>query len=163
MAQQPPAAPPPPPPPPSTGPYGGIPGYGVRPGGVTTSAILLFVIGGLRVLIFLISLIAVIGAGDELAGIAGAGTFIGIAVVVVLIAITAGILQIIGGVNTLRLRRLGRILGLTGTIIGIALGVLGLIGGASSGGSILFAVLFLIGDIAIVVLLAQNSRYLTNP
>jgi hypothetical protein len=161
MAQQPPAPPPPPPPP--TGPYGA--GYGVRPGGVTTSAILLFVVGGLRVLIFLISLIAVIGAGDELAGIAGAGTFIGIAVVVVLIAITAGILQIIGGVNTLRLRRLGRILGLTGTIIGIALGVLGLLGGSSggSGSSVLFAVLFLIGDIAIVVLLAQNGRYLTNP
>jgi hypothetical protein len=163
MAQQPPAPPPPPPPP--TGPYGGAPGYGVRPGGVTTSAILLFVVGGLRVLIFLISLIAVIGAGDELAGIAGAGTFIGIAVVVVLIAIAAGILQIIGGANTLGLRRRGRVLGLTGTIIGMALGVLGLIGGSTggSGSSVVFAVLFLIGDIAIIVLLAQNGRYLTNP
>lgn len=162
MAQQPPAPPPPPPPP--TGPYGGTPGYGTRPGGVTTTSIVLFVVGGLRVIIFLISLIAVIGAGSELAGISGAGTFIGIAVVVVLIAIAAGILQIIGGANTLRLRRRGRVLGLTGTIIGIALGVLGLIGGASGGGTnVVFTALFLIGDIAIVVLLAQNGRFLTNP
>jgi hypothetical protein len=161
MAQQPPAPPPPPPPP--TGPYGGAPGYGIRPGGVTATSVLLFVIGGLRVVIFLISLIAVIGAGSELAGISGAGTFIGIAVVVVLIAIAAGVLQILGGANILRMRRRGRALGLTGTIIGIALGVLGLLSGSSGGASILFAVLFLIGDIAVVVLLAQNARYLTNP
>jgi hypothetical protein len=167
MAQQPPPPPPPPPPlPPAGGPvYGGVPAYGARPAGVTAVSVLLFVVGGIRGVFALFALVVVAGAGGELAGIPGAGAFIGVAILVVLITVGAAVLQIIGGVHTMRLRRRGRALGLTGAIIGMAIGILGLVGGASdgSGGTIVFAVLFLIGDIAIIVLLAQNARYLTNP
>ena len=133
---------------------------------MTAVSVLLFVVGGLRGLFALFALVVVAGAGGELAGIQGAGAFIGVAIIVVLITVAAAVLQIIGGVHTMRLRRRGRALGLTGAIIGMAIGILGLVGGASSdgsGGTIVFAVLFLIGDIAIIVLLAQNARYLTNP
>jgi hypothetical protein len=142
-----------------------VPAYGARPGGITAASVLLFVVGGLRGVFALIALVLVAGAGGELAGIPGAGAFIGVAIVIILITIGAAILQIIGGAQTLRLRRRGRVLGLTGTIIGLAIGVLGLIGGLSdgAGASVIFTILFLIGDIAIIVILAQNARYLTNP
>jgi hypothetical protein len=162
MAQEPPA--PPPPPPPAPGPYEA--GYPARPSGVTTASVLLFVVGSLRSVLLLLTLIVVIGASGEISGLPGGGAAIGVAVVVVLIGMGAAVLQIIGGVGTMRLRRRGRTLGLAGSIIGIALGVLGLVSGASggaTGAAIVIAVLFLIGDIAIVVLLAQSSRYLTNP
>ncbi|MGH2674921.1 MAG: hypothetical protein ACRDKA_11525 [Actinomycetota bacterium] len=165
MAQQPPAPPPPPPPPP-TGPYAGAPGYAARPGGVTAAAVLLFAVGGLRGLLMLLSLIVVIGASGDISGLPGAGAAIGIAVVVVLIGLLAAVLQIVGGVGTMQLRRRGRTLGLTGSIIGIALGVLALLGAASGGAtavSVVIALLFLFGDIAIIVTLSQNGRFLTNP
>jgi hypothetical protein len=168
MAQQPPPPPPPPPPPaqPPGGPvYGGVPAYGARPSGVTAAAVVMFVVGGLRSVLGLIALIAVIGAGGQLSGIPGAGAFIGVAVIIVLITIGAAVLQILGGTHTLRLRRRGRAIGLTGTIIGLAIGVLGLVGGASDGqaGALVVTLLFIIGDVVIIVLLAQNGRYLTNP
>ncbi|HZB04804.1 MAG TPA: hypothetical protein VE737_10850 [Actinomycetota bacterium] len=167
MAQQPPAPPPPPPPePPPGGPvYSGRPAYAARPGGLTASAVLLLVVGGLRAVLALIGLIAIAGAGDQLAGIPGAGAAIGVAVVIVLIVVAAGVLQILGGVQILRLRRRGRPFGLTGTIIGLVVGLLGLVGSLAdgAGASAIFTILFLIADIVIIVLLVQNGRYLTNP
>jgi hypothetical protein len=171
MAQQPPAPPPPPPPPPPPGPppggpvYSGGPAYATRPGGLTVSAVLLLVVGGLRAVLALIALIAIAGAGDQLAGIPGAGAAIGVAVVIVLIVVAAGILQILGGIQILRLRRRGRAFGLTGTIIGLVVGLLGLVGSLAdgAGASVIFTILFLIADIVIIVLLVQNGRYLTNP
>ena len=163
MAQQPPAPPPPPPP---TGPYGGAPGYAARPSGVTTASVLLFVVGGLRGALMLLSLIVVIGASGEISGLPGAGAVIGIAVVVILIGMLAAVFQIMGGVATMRLRRRGRALGVAGSIIGIIIGVLALVGGASGGTtgvSVVINLLFLSGDIAILVLLSQSARYLTNP
>jgi hypothetical protein len=54
------------------------------------------------------------------------------------------------------------VIGLSGTIVGLALALFGVLGGGG-GGAVVIGVLLLLGDIAIIVLLAQNSRYLTNP
>jgi hypothetical protein len=169
MAQQPPAPPPPPPPPgpPPGGPvYAGGPAYGARPSALTAAAVIMFVIGGLRTLIYLLGIILILGASGEISELAGGGVggLIAIAVVFALVAVVAGILQILGGTHTLRLRRRGRVLGLTGTIIGLALALYGLLtGGGGNAGGVVISLLLLLGDIAIIVLLAQNSRYLTNP
>lgn len=161
MAQQPP--PPPPPPPPAGGPvYGGVPAYGTRPGGVTTASVLLFVAGGLGGLVYLIALVAILGASGQLSDFGVSGGLIGVFVLVALIGIAGAVLQIMGGVHTLRLRRRGRALGLTGTIMGLVLALLSVLGGGNAL-AVIIAVLLLIADITIIVLLAQSGRYLTNP
>jgi hypothetical protein len=163
MAQQPPAQQPPAPPPPP--PIPGQPAAGQRPASATTAAILLFTVGILRGILMLIGLIAIIGASGEIAGLEGAGAFIGIFVVVVLIGIAAAVLQIMGGVQTLQLRARGFALGLTGTIIGLVLGVLslaGTLGGSGQAGSAVIVALLLIGDVVILIYLGQARRFMTS-
>jgi len=157
MAQQPPAPPPPPP----TGPSGGA--YGARPGSVTGAGILLIILGSLRGLLGLIALIAILGATEEITDELGGGALT-IGIVSVLIALIVGLLQILGGVNTLRLRRRGFVLGLTGSIIGVILVLLGLVSGTAAAGglALVVAVLVLLGDIAAIIMLTQSSRYLTQ-
>jgi hypothetical protein len=159
VAQQPPPPPPSYPPPPPPAPGGQYPG--ARPGTVAGVGILLIILGSLRGLFALIAVIVVIGASDEITGDLG-GAALGIVIVALLITVAVGLLQILGGANTLRLRRRGFVLGLTGSVIGIVLGLLGLLGGGAEGLTIVINVLVLIGDIVAVVLLSQNSRYLTQ-
>jgi hypothetical protein len=159
MAQQPPAPPPPPP----------IPGLGApgrTPAPATTAAILLFTVGGVRALLALIGFVAVIGAGDELSDldVEDVGVFVGIVVGVLIITVVAAVLQIIGGIHTLKLRPRGFALGLAGSIIGIVLGLLGFAGaasGASNPAGIVFGILLFIGDIVILVYLGQARRLVT--
>lgn len=113
----------------------------------------------------LIGLIAIVAASGEIAGLEGAGAFIGIFVVVVLIGIAAAVLQIMGGVQTLRLRPRGFALGLTGTIIGLVLGILSLAGtlsGEGQAGSAVIVALLLIGDVVILIYLGQARRFMTR-
>src|SRR5919106_5266514 len=132
VAQQPPPPPPSYPPSPPPPPAAGWQPAGTRPGGLCGAGILLIVMGGLRELFALIALVVVLAASDEFAGADDAEVAIGIIVVALVIVIGVGLLQIFGGVNTLRLRRRGLVLGLTGSIIGIVLALLGLL---SAGGT----------------------------
>ncbi len=130
---------------------------------MTGVSILLIILGGLRELFALIALIVVLAASDEFVGVDDAGVAVGIIVVALVIVVGVGLLQILGGVNTLRLRRRGMILGLTGSIIGIVLALLGLLSaGGTPAVTIAINVMVLIGDIIAVILLAQNGRYLTQ-
>lgn len=164
MAQQPPTTPPPPPPPPQP-PSG--PGYGTgapyaRAGGVTAASVVLFVVGGIRSLLYLLAVVAIIGASGELTAFGVSGGQVAVGVFLALVALAAGILQIIGGASTLRLRRRGRTLALAGTIVGLSMALLAMFSGGG-GGALVFGMLLIVGDIAIIVLLAQNSRHLVNP
>ena len=175
MAQQPPPAGPPPggygqppgapPPPGAYGPGGG--GYGAagpRPGGLTAAAVLVFIVGGLRILFGLIALVAVLGATDEIAAFgASSGQVVGVVAVAVLITLAVAIVQILGGVAALRQRRRAFPLILAGCIAGIVIGLFGLVSGGGAAGGTLFAVLFLLVDIAAIVLTVTNKRYLINP
>jgi hypothetical protein len=169
MAQQPPAPPPPPPPPPGpspTGPvYGGGPAGTTRPSGLTAAGVLLFVVGGMRLLFYILALVglAVLSGQLEELGVPGGAVFIGI--VFIVLALAAGVIQIVGGAQTMRLRRRGRVLGLAGTISGLVVAAFALLTGGGGGSSLALGILVLliIGDIIIIVLLAQNGRYLTNP
>jgi hypothetical protein len=168
MAQQPPAPPPPPPPPgpPPPGPvYGGGPAGTTRPSGLTASAVLLFVVGGMRLLFYILALIglAVLSGQLEEIGVPGGAVFIG--VVFIVLALAAGVLQIVGGAQTMRLRRRGSVFGFAGTISGLVVAAFALLTGGGAGSTFALGVLVLLilGDIAIIVLLAQNSRFLTNP
>lgn len=154
-----PPGPPPPPPPPEGGP---VP-YGTRPTPVTAAGVLLIVLGGLRELFAVIAIIVIIGAGGEIAGLEDAGAIIGVLVFAVLLTAAVGLLQILGGVNALRQRPLGRLLGSIGCAIGIGIALLGLIGGAAGGATVIVNILILIGDIAALVLLLQNGRHFTVP
>jgi hypothetical protein len=129
---------------------------------VTASSVLLFVVGGIRALLYLIAVVAIIGVSGELSDFGVSGGAVAVGVVLALIALAAGVLQIVGGAQLLRLRRQGRVIGLSGTIVGLALALFGILGGGG-GGAVVIGVLLLLGDIAIIVLLAQNGRYLTNP
>jgi len=163
VAQQPPPPPPSHPPPPPPPPAPGWQPAGTRPGGLSGAGILLIVLGGLRELFALIALVVVLAASDEFAGVDDAEVAIGIIVVALVIVIGVGLLQIFGGVNTLRLRRRGLVLGLTGSIIGIVLALLGLLSaGGTPAVTIVINLLVLIGDVIAVILLAQNGRYLTR-
>jgi hypothetical protein len=110
-----------------------------------------------------IAAIAVIGVSGEIAGLEGGGAVIGIAVFFLLLSAAVGLVQILGGVNVLRLRKLGRILGIVGCIVGAIIVLMGLLGGGATGLGLGIAVLLLIGDVVALVLLTQNSRYLTLP
>jgi hypothetical protein len=105
--------------------------------------------------------VAIIGVSGELSDFGVSGGAVAVGVVLALIALAAGVLQIVGGAQLLRMRRQGRVIGLSGTIVGLALALFGVLGGG--GGAVVIGVLLLLGDVAIIVLLAQNSRYLTNP
>jgi hypothetical protein len=119
-------------------------------------------VGGIRALLYLIAVVAIIGVSGELSDFGVSGGAVAVGVVLALIALAAGVLQIVGGAQLLRLRRQGRVIGLSGTSVGLALALFGVLGG-SGGGAVVIGVLLLLGDVAIIVLLAQNSRYLTNP
>jgi hypothetical protein len=168
MAQQPPAPPPPPPPPgpPPPGPvYGGGPAGTTRPSGLTAAAVLLFVVGGMRLLFYILALIglAVLSGQLEEIGVPGGAVFIG--VVFIVLALAAGVLQIVGGAQTMRLRRRGSVFGFAGTISGLVVAAFALLTGGGAGNTFALGVLVLLilGDIIIIVLLAQNGRFLTNP
>ena len=154
MAQQPQAPPPPPP-------SGGVTG---RPSGVTTAAILLFVIGGLRGLLMLLVLTALLSiAGD--AGVNGA--LFALAMILTLATLAAAILQIVGGTGCLRLTRRGYALAFRGTVLGAATRVADLLVSASldievGGAYGVISFLLLATDVIIVVLLVQNKNAFTN-
>ena len=158
---QPPAAPPPPPPaggpPPQDRPHAG------RPTPVMAAGILLIVLGGLRLLFALLGLVLLIGASEELTGRAGAGDVIGVVVVAIVITAGVGALQILGGVNALRLRRRAIVLAIVGCSIGILIAILGLLGGGSGAATVVINLLVLIGDIVALALVVQNRRRLTLP
>ncbi len=162
MAQQPPAAPPPAPPPPPPVPGAPIPGQ--RPTQATTAATLLFIVGGLRLLLGLIAAIVVMGAADRIGDEPDGGTLLAVVAVVLVVLLVAAALQIAGGRHTLAMRPRGFSLGISGTIIGLLLGVLGLAGAAQGNSTplnILITVLLLVGDIVILMQLSQARRFMT--
>jgi hypothetical protein len=129
------------------------------------AAILLFTVGTLRGILMLIGLVAVAAASGELSELEGFGVFVRIFFVVALIGIAAAVLQIMGGVQTLQLRPRGFVLGLTGTIIGLVLGILslgGTVGGSGQTGSVVIIVLLSIGDVATLFYLGQARRFMTT-
>ncbi len=163
MSSQPPPPPAqPPPPPPDQPQHAGTPG--TRPPALTTAAVLLFIVSGLRIIFGLITLVAVLGAQDEIESQLGvsSGTVVGVVTVAVLITLAVATLQLMSGVSALRQRRRAFGLGLAGCIIGIVIGIYGLASGGSGGSGALFAVLFLAVDITALVLLVQNRSHLVN-
>jgi len=138
--------------------------YTSRPGTVTGAGGLLIALGALRVLFSLIGLVLLIGAGDELSGISGAGAVVGVVVAAILITAGVGILQILGGVNALRLRRRAIVLAVVGCSVGILIAALSLLGGGSGPAlTKVINVLVLIGDIVALILVMQSGRHLTLP
>jgi hypothetical protein len=157
---QPPTTPPPPPPPPAGGP---APTYGARPANVTAAGVILITVGALRDLLAVIAAIAIIGLSGEIAGLEGGGAVIGIAVFFLLLSAAVGVVQIIGGTNVLRLRKIGRVLGIVGCAVGAIIVLMGLLGGGATGLGLGIAVLLLLGDIVGLVLVAQLGQHLTLP
>jgi hypothetical protein len=141
---------------------GGI--YASRPGSVSATGVLLIVLGALRELFSLIGLVLLIGAGDELSGIASAGAVIAVAVVAILITAGIGILQILGGVNALQQRRRAIVLAVVGCSMGILLAVLGILGGGSGPAlTMVINAAVLIGDVVALILVTQSGRHMTLP
>jgi hypothetical protein len=122
---------------------------------------MLLVIGGLRGLFVLLS-ISVIGALFDIG-------FIGIiALIEIVAAIAAAILQVTGGVFVLQRRYKGYTFGVAGSGIAIASRILDFIVVATAAGGIgafaggyAIGIVFLLVDIAIIVLLVQNKDALT--
>ena len=159
---QPPTTPPgPPPPPPSAG--GPGPAYGARPASANAAGVILIIVGALRDLLAVIAAIAVIGVSGEIAGLEGGGAVIGIAVFFLLLSAAVGVVQIVGGVNVLRLRKLGRVLGIVGCAVGATLVLVGLLGGGATGLGLGIAVFLLLGDIVGLILVLQLNQHLTLP
>jgi hypothetical protein len=138
--------------------------YVSRPGKVTWAGGLLTTLGALRILFSLIGLVVLIGVSDELSGTSSAGAVVGIVVVAILITAGVGLLQILGGINALRLRRRAIVLGVLGCSVGILIAVLGLLGGGSVPAlTMVINVVILIGDIVALIVLTRSSRHLTLP
>jgi hypothetical protein len=114
-------------------------------------------------LFYVLSLIGLAAIRGQLEDIGVPGGAVAIGIFFVFIALVAGAIQIAGGVQTMRIRRRGRVLGLAGAISGLVVALLALLTGGGGGFAVVVLIVLLIGDIAIIVLLAQNARYLTNP
>jgi hypothetical protein len=126
--------------------------------------VLLFSVGGVRGLLSLIGIFAVIAAGEELGDVDQAGLLIGVIIVVLAATVLAAVLQIMGGAHTLAMRRKGWALGLSGSIVGLVLGLLGFAGAASGGGNapgVIFTLVLFVGDIVCLVYLAQAGKMMT--
>jgi hypothetical protein len=146
---QPPA---PPPPPGAAGGYGGT-----RPGPVLAAIIMLFAVGGIQALLYLIGLFA-------LFGVLGVGAIVYIAILITLILIAVGVFQIIAGMHALRGTARGQRLGVVSSAVGAGLFLLFLIISLANatvavGGGLVFSVIFIAADIVIVVLLTQNKQH----
>ncbi|HEV3474113.1 MAG TPA: hypothetical protein VG602_01950 [Actinomycetota bacterium] len=163
MAQQ-----PPPPPPPA---YGRP--AGARPAPVTTSAVLLIVLGSLYALF---GVLIVVGGGALADFIGG---FAGVAIALGLVVVAFGVLDIVAGVKVLGLSSGWRIGGIVLSAIGALFALIGTIGSFSGQetatldpetfqvvtesagpniGGIIFGLLFLAANVIALVLLARNGR-----
>jgi hypothetical protein len=177
---QPPGAPPPagppggPPPPPSAYPPPAYqPGYSkaTRPGGVTAASVLLIILGALTA----IGGILIMVGGGAVAGTFGGG-FGGVIIVLGLLALAFAVFEIISGIKILGLNPGWRITGIVLCAVGGVFSLISLIGSFSSGeaqfdpetfelssggpniGGIVFNLIFLAAYVAVIVLLARNSR-----
>ena len=97
-------------------------GFGRRPGRVTAAAVLLFVLGGLNILIG----IFVVSASSALSG---AGVDSGVFTVAGVVSIVIGALQVGAGVMVLRMQDRGRLLGVIVSAVALALALISLFGG----------------------------------
>jgi hypothetical protein len=137
----------------------------VRPRSATAAAVVLFAVGILRGLLYLYAATVLIGRSDRLAEVEGIGEFLVLAVTIIVVSLVAAALQITAGAGVLRLRRRAFTLGLPASVAGLVISLLSLIGAASTPGSdalgLAAAVVFLVGDLAILMLLWATNRYLT--
>jgi hypothetical protein len=175
MAQQPPGSYPPsgPPPPPSAyPPPSGYQPVRARPGGVTTAAVLLIILGALTALG---GIIVMIGGGAIAGAFGGLG---GVVIVIGLLVLAYAVFEIIAGIKVLGLSSGWRIAGIVLAAIGAVFSVISLIGSfsaedridpstfeISSGpniGSIIFNLIFLTLYVLVVALLARNGRAFTR-
>jgi hypothetical protein len=129
---------------------GGVPGS--RPGQVTAAAVILFVVGGLGLLLWLLALIASLSATGLIGDLAVLLTIVSI----VGIAIAGA--QIYAGVGVLRLRTSAKTLAIVLSAITIVLQVLSLISGFEVVGPIIWIAL----NAAVIVLLQQNQHVFTR-
>jgi hypothetical protein len=175
MSQQPPGSYPPPGPPPPPSAYPPPTGYqtaGTRPGGVTTAAVLLIILGALTAIG---GLFVMIGGGALAGTFGGLG---GVVIVVGVLVLAYAVFEIIAGIKVLGLSSGWRIAGIILAAIGAVFSVISLIGSFSgqnqldpdtfeitSGpnvGGIIFNLIFLTMYVLVVVLLARNSRAFTR-
>jgi hypothetical protein len=149
-----------------------------RPGGVTTAAVLLIILGALACLLGVILVIGAIVAGSALeeagfGNIGGAAT--GVLAVLAVLVLGFGIAQIISGARVLKLSNGWRVTGIVLTSLEAVLFLFGVIGAfardeeidsvsgpvRSTGpdvGSIIFSLIFLVACVITIVLLAKNGR-----
>lgn len=130
---------------------------------VTTAAVLLFVIGGLRALFGLLIFALLLGISDQDVDTA----LYALALVLTVVTMVAAGLQIAGGVGCLRMSRRGYKIALTGTLLGLGSRVIDLVVTAAGdievgGGTILIAILVIAADVVILVTLNQNKAAFTN-
>ena len=116
-------------------------GWRIRAGGVTTAAVLLFVSAGLQVLgaVVLFSLRNESGVTSAVVPLAA-------------LSLGIGVVALVAGIEVLRRRRPGLVLGLLVGVLGTISGVVAVVRGAA------LAVVGLVLHLTIVVLLSQNRR-----
>lgn len=143
----------PPPPPPSSMPPGAAGGGGgsPRPGAVTAVAVLFFVFGGLSALFGLLGLL-----GGGIVATEADGGIGGIIIVFSIISLAVGALQIWAGIEILKLKERGRMLGIILAAIAALLQLLNI------GEAPVFSIIF-IGVYGFVIwALSQNKEYFSE-
>jgi hypothetical protein len=133
---------------------GGAPGG--RPGQVTAAAVLLFVLGGLGILLWFLAFIGSLAAASILGAIAL------ILTVVSIIGIVVAALQILAGVRVLGLQASGRKLGVIVSAIGVALAIINLIIGITSGTDVISPIILGAVNALIIFFLQQNQQAFTR-
>lgn len=133
---------------------GGAPGG--RPGQVTASAVILFVLGGLGVLFWLLAFIAsLVGAG-----LIGAVALI--LTIISIVGIVVAALQILAGVRVLGLQASGRTLGVVLCAIGLVLAIINLIIGITSGTDVISPIIWGGLNGLVIFFLQQNQHAFTR-
>lgn len=149
MSQVPPDEPPRPvAPPPLEQPLGSTAGPTTRPGMVTAAAIVLFVVGGLYALLGIL----VIAGGSALGGDSG-----GAAVLFGFLYAAIGAVAIYAGVQILRLRDRGRVIGLVVGGVGALLALISLFTG------VILAIIFLAAFGFVIYVLVTHARHFSKP
>lgn len=133
---------------------GGAPGG--RPGQVTAAAVLLFVLGGLGILIWLLAFVGSLAAASLISGLALILTIIS------LIGIAVAALQILAGVRVLGLQASGRTLGVVLSAILIVLAIIQFIIGVTSGTDFISPIISIVLNGLIIFFLQQNQHAFTR-
>lgn len=133
---------------------GGVPGR--RPGQVTAAAVILFVLGGLGVLLwFLAFLASLVGAGLI-------GALALILTIISLVGMVVAALQIFAGVRILGLQASGRTLGVVLSAIGVALAIVSFIIGVTSGTDVISPIVSIVLNGLVIFFLQQNQHAFTR-